>query len=294
MPVTRAVLVLRDPPARRVRRGVGDARHLEREAVREEHRTVEAVDEDGVIRGHVVDEGAVRRERSARTRIAGLRGGLSFAAGRPHLPLLVRAPVAPRDPAPGRQAFGRARDLLTEAVGLVHLEQVHSHDERTRALDVHVAVVEAGRHEGAAQVDDARVRAHQRLRLCVRPDDGDVFAADGDRLGRGPRLVERVHVSVDEDEIRGVLGSAGRAGTHRHRADQDQGNGRLPHDSSSQSSGSITATGCAPSEACSRRRPPSADPERWSGSAGRSLRGGRHAAGPNRATPGGARPPRDA
>jgi len=83
----------------------------------------------------------------------------------------------------------------------VNVEQVHTGEQRSGAVDVHVRVVEPGRHESAARIDDARLRARKLANLRRRSDGHDAIAGDCHGFRRGPRRVHRVDNGVDNREV---------------------------------------------------------------------------------------------
>jgi hypothetical protein len=64
-----------------------------------------------------------------------------------------------------------------------------------------MAVVEAGYHGRAAEVDDFRVRPGDSARECVAADCHEPAVPDRDRGGRGCVAIERDDVTVHIDRV---------------------------------------------------------------------------------------------
>ena len=64
-----------------------------------------------------------------------------------------------------------------------------------------VGVDEAGNDPPPLRVDDSRIGAPQELDLGVAPQGSDPAAADGERLGVGPRGISGPDLRRQEDEV---------------------------------------------------------------------------------------------
>jgi hypothetical protein len=64
-------------------------------------------------------------------------------------------------------------------------------------------VLEGRQQHAPVEVHDARAPADERLRRGVRADEHDPAVADRDRAHPAPRSIQRVHRTVDEDEVGG-------------------------------------------------------------------------------------------
>ncbi len=199
-----------EPPARvllelaafRRRRRLVDPRELQREGVREVHAAIEAAHEHGMIRRHRIDEAPIRCEGTgALTR----RG--CFAA-RARLPLLVGAPHAAGDPASLGEALRRPLDAFAKRLRFVHVEEVHSREERSRAVDVNVGIIEPGRSECSCEIDLSRRRFLEASNLLVRPHGENAIALHGERLRPGPGRLESVDPAIHENDVGCVLSSS--------------------------------------------------------------------------------------
>jgi hypothetical protein len=91
----------------------------------------------------------------------------------------------------------------------VHVEQVHSREERSRPVDVNVGVVEPGRRERAAEIDLPSRCPLEAPNLCVRPHGENAIALDGESLGPGPGRLEGCDPAVHQDGVGCVLSSSG-------------------------------------------------------------------------------------
>jgi hypothetical protein len=85
----------------------------------------------------------------------------------------------------------------------VHVEQVHADEQRSRAVDVNMRVVEAGQREGAFEIDEPGPVSRQPLNLRAGSHGRDTRPGDRDGFGPRPRYVQRVYASVDERHVDG-------------------------------------------------------------------------------------------
>ena len=202
-------------------RALIDAGDLEREAIGEMHAAIEPADEHGMFAGDGVDQLAVRRERAGCR-----RSQRRILSGRVLTPLLVCSPHAARDPAPVRKPLRGRLEALLERGRFVHVEQVHTAQQSTRAFHVNVRVVESWGDESAVEVDLTGVRARERPRLGVGADGEEPLAFDGEGFRPRLALLDRIHPAVDENEIGCVFG---KSGVSERRGNHEQQNHRLFH-----------------------------------------------------------------
>jgi hypothetical protein len=112
-------------------------------------------------------------------------------------------PPATENPLAGLGLFRRVADHANDVVPAGRCGELEVFRRVADAGEVHVRVDEAGSRQRAFQIDDARARADIRLNLLVRSDRGDRVAADGERLGGRPRLVDRDDLPVAQHEVGG-------------------------------------------------------------------------------------------
>ena len=131
-------------------------------------------------------------------------------------------PPAPQDPLARRRGGRGGADA---ALDLGHAGDAGEVDVQQRAAarrQVHVRVVEAGRHEAPVQVDHPRRFADDALHLVVVAGDDDVAAAHGDGLHGGAGAVAHEDLAVQQHQVgRGAGrhgGLRGERGRGRERA----------------------------------------------------------------------------
>ena len=81
------------------------------------------------------------------------------------------------------------------------VEQIQAVEQGTRLSEVHVIVVEAGRHEPAVEIDDAGPVADVLGNSVIRSDEYDGVATDGDRFGTWIVVIDSPDDPVAKDEI---------------------------------------------------------------------------------------------
>ena len=100
-------------------------------------------------------------------------------------------------------------------VGEVHAVEAH------RAVDqVDVRVVEAGKDEATAEVDDLGLGPAQALDLARGSDRHDPAAADGHGLGPGGVGLGRPDPAAQQEDVRRFLGGQGTREGNEERAQE--------------------------------------------------------------------------
>ena len=154
-----------------------DLGHLQRHGIRQSHVTVEARDEDRILR---------------RDRIDQLPGGK-----RRRIPERV-IPLAAGDPFSGSNAFGVFADAARELLRSLRVAQLHARELHAAIDEMRVIVDEARGGEPPVEVDDARACWCDPGDIGRRSDCRDPIPFDGHRLGPRPRRIAGPDLSIRE------------------------------------------------------------------------------------------------
>ncbi len=146
--------------------------------------SIEPVDKDGVIAGGFVYELA-RGERG---------GGPVFVV-----------PLAVENPAAGGLLGGKLADALAKLGLALRVAELHAGKLRAALVEMHVGIVEAGKNELAAEVDNLRFGAGPLLNVGGSADRDDGGSDGGDGLGLRLRRVNGPDFSAGQNEVRGGL-----------------------------------------------------------------------------------------
>ena len=102
---------------------------------------------------------------------------------------------------PSGAAWFRTFKPPTKFRGLMHVEQVHAHEERSGGVDVHMRIVETGEGECPLQIDHACGGGHKPPDLGARAHSHNLLAPDGQRFRPRPAWVEGVDAAAHQRQI---------------------------------------------------------------------------------------------
>jgi len=175
--------IAHDSAARRVRRGAGDARHLQGERVRQGHVAVQAAHQDRMVSGYRIDQLS--------------RGQIG------RLPVLV-IPLAPGDPAPLGQPGGIGGHAVAELCLGARGAQLDAGKLAAPLVEVQVGIVETGHHQLAAQVYCFCRRTGQAADSGGGANRHNTASAAGDGLDSRLGGIDGPDLPVDQDQVGGL------------------------------------------------------------------------------------------
>jgi hypothetical protein len=98
------------------------------------------------------------------------------------------------------------RDDPQVAIEPARIAQVDAHSIDARFDWVDVGILEAGQHQPAIELDDARGGTDEVVDLPLASDGDDPLAADGQRARPRSSRIHRLDRPATEDEVGGLVG----------------------------------------------------------------------------------------